>query len=374
VSVPREEVARVTRYRHRMNLQMFAGEKTEKATPKKRSEARNKGQVARSAEIPGSLILLGTLGCFMTMGSFFNPRVLRLFGDIFAHRLNMQVTEQSVQGLFYQYLTQFFILMAPILGIVVVIVLASHFAQVGWLFTLEPLKVKLDKLNPINGMKHIFSMRSVVEMFKSLLKLTVVGLMVYWILSSEKKRFLELAHMPVQDIFAFAASLILRLGMMVAAVLFLIAIGDYMYQKFEYEKSLRMSKQDIKDEYKNTEGDPFIKGKIRERQRRMAMMRMMQEVPKADVVITNPTHFAVALKYDPDKMDAPTVVAKGQDYLALRIRELARKNDVVMMENKPLARALYERSEVGDSVPGDMFQAVAEVLAYVYRLKGRRRT
>jgi flagellar biosynthesis protein FlhB len=145
-----------------------------------------------------------------------------------------------------------------------------------------------------------------------------------------------------------------------------------MYQKYEYEKNLRMSKQDIKDEYKNMEGDPLIKGKIRERQRRMALMRMMQEVPKADVVITNPTHFAVALKYDGTKMEAPTVIAKGQDYLALRIREIAKKNEVITMENKPLARALYERTEVGDSVPADLFQAVAEVLAYVYRLKGKR--
>jgi flagellar biosynthetic protein FlhB len=179
--------------------------------------------------------------------------------------------------------------------------------------------------------------------------------------------------MPITEIFSFASSLTIRLGILVAVLLCVLAIGDYFFQKFEYEKSLKMSKQDIKDEIKTAEGDPAIKGKIKERQRRLALMRMMQEVPKADVVITNPTHFAVALQYDGAKMDAPRVIAKGQDYLALRIREIAKKNNVVLMENKPLARALFERSQLGDSIPGDLFQAVAEVLAYVYRLKGGRR-
>ncbi|MNC23810.1 Flagellar biosynthetic protein FlhB [compost metagenome] len=151
------------------------------------------------------------------------------------------------------------------------------------------------------------------------------------------------------------------------------AVLDYIYQKYEHEKSLKMSKQDIKDEYKKMEGDPIIKGKIRERQRRMAMQRMMQEVPKADVIITNPTHFAVALKYDGSKMEAPQIIAKGQDYVALRIRELAKEHGVMTMENKPLARALFQRTEIGDVVPADLFQAVAEVLAYVYKLKGKRK-
>ncbi|MBO9599372.1 MAG: flagellar type III secretion system protein FlhB, partial [Cohnella sp.] len=190
---------------------------------------------------------------------------------------------------------------------------------------------------------------------------------------SEKKRFLELATVPVKDIFGYVASLTIRLGIFVAALLFLLAIADYIYQKYEYEKKLKMSKQDIKDEHKNAEGDPLIKGKIKSRQRQMALMRMMQEVPNADVIITNPTHFAVALQYDGTKMDAPKVIAKGQDYLALRIREIAKEHNVITMENKPLARALYERTEIGDSVPADLFQAVAEVLAYVYRLKGRKK-
>lgn len=361
------------RFRHRLDLQLFAGEKTEKATPKKRQDARKKGQVAKSAEIPGSLILLGGLICFLAMGPFFQDRILRMFGDIFLHRLDMTLTDQNVISLFYHYGLQMLIFLAPILTVVLVIAVASYYVQIGWLFTGESLKMSLSKLNPIKGAQNLFKMRSVVEFVKSALKVTVIGLIVFWSLWGKRQRLLELAHVPVEGIFSFVADLILQLGLLVAIVLFVLAIGDYLFAKYEYEKNLRMSKQDIKDEHKNMEGDPLIKGKIRERQRRMALMRMMQDVPKADVVITNPTHFAVALQYDGSKMDAPVVVAKGQDYLALRIREIARKHDVVIMENKPLARALYERSEVGDMIPGDLFQAVAEVLAYVYRLKGRRR-
>ncbi|WP_123040056.1 flagellar biosynthesis protein FlhB [Cohnella candidum] len=361
------------RFRHRLDLQMFAGEKTEKATPKKRQDARNKGQVAKSAEISSSLILLGVLSCFLMLGPFFQDRILRLFGDIFLHRLNMDITDQNVLQLFYHYVVQILILLSPILIVAILIAFASTYVQIGWLFTTEPLKMSLSKLNPLSGLKNMFKLRSVIELLKSMLKLTLIGLIVYWVLWTKKQQFLDLAHVPIGGIFAFTARLIVQLGLIVAAILFVLAIGDYLYSRYEYEKGLKMSKQDIKDEHKLSEGDPLIKGKIKEKQRRMALMRMMQEVPKADVVITNPTHFAVALQYDGSKMEAPVIVAKGQDYLALRIREIAKKHDVVIMENKPLARALYERAEVGDAIPGDLFQAVAEVLAYVYRLKGRRR-
>jgi flagellar biosynthetic protein FlhB len=363
----------LARLRYRLDLQLFAGEKTEKATPKKRQDARNKGQVASSPEIPGALILFGSMLCFLMLGSFIWERLVVLFGDIFVHRLDMHVTDQNVIQLFYRYAVQILLLLAPIMIVVVVITFAANIAQFGWLFTLQPLKMSLNKLNPITGAKNLFRLRSIVDFFKSTFKLCIIGSIVAWVLMSNREQFLELAHVPIEDIFAYCASLTVRIGLIVAAALFALSIGDYLFAKYEYEKSLRMSKQDIKDEHKNMEGDPKVKAKIRERQRRMALMRMMQEVPKADVVITNPTHYAVALQYDGTKMDAPKVVAKGQDYLALKIREIARKHDVTIMENKPLARALYDRTEIGDTIPGDLFQAVAEVLAYVYRLKGRRR-
>jgi flagellar biosynthetic protein FlhB len=360
------------RYRLRMNLQLFAGEKTESATPKKRQDSRKKGQVAKSAELPSSIILLACICCLMMLGPFYQKQMLAMFGDVFINRLNMSVTDANVLSMFGHYAQQMLMFLAPIFTVVIIFAFAAHYVQFGWLFTLEPLIPKLSKLNPLTGAKGIIGVRSIIEFFKSSLKLITVSLVVYMILWSEKKRFLDLAHMPVQDIFAFVADLTIRMGIFVAVLLLVIAVFDYLYQRYEYEKKLKMSKQDIKDEHKNMEGDPLIKGKIKERQRRMALMRMMQEVPKADVIITNPTHFAVALKYDGTKMDAPTVIAKGQDYMALRIREIAKQNDIITMENKPLARALYDRTEVGESVPADLFQAVAEVLAYVYQLKGRR--
>lgn len=361
------------RYRLRMNLQLFAGEKTEKATPKKRNDSRKKGQVAKSAEIPGALILLGAVCCFVMLGPYFSKQITSMFSDIFQHRMDMKVTQENVLSLMTYYLIQMAKFLGPIFFVIVIIIFASSYMQIGWLLTFEPLKPKLSILNPISGAKSLFGMRAVVEFLKSSLKLLVVAIVVYTVIWSEKQRFLELATVPVQEIFSYVASLTLRLGIFVAVLLIILAIADYMYQKYDYEKKLRMSKQDIKDEHKNAEGDPLIKGKIRSRQRQMALMRMMQEVPNADVIITNPTHFAVALQYDGTKMDAPKIIAKGQDYLALRIREIAKEHNVITMENKPLARALYERTEIGDSVPADLFQAVAEVLAYVYRLKGRKK-
>ncbi|MFC5401952.1 flagellar biosynthesis protein FlhB [Cohnella soli] len=362
----------MSRYRLRMDLQLFAGEKTEKATSKKRQDSRQKGQVAKSPEIASSLILLAGICCLIMLGPFMQKQIMTLFSDVLLHRLNMEVTAENTLKLLGSFVIQILLVLAPIFAVVILIAFGSNYVQIGWLFTLEPIRPKFNKLNPLSGAKNLFGLRSLVEFSKSMLKLLTVGLIVYTILWSERSNFLKLANMPVQDIFSFVGNLTIKLGIFVASLLFVLAIGDYMYQKYEYEKNLRMSKQDIKDEFKNQEGDPLIKGKIKERQRRLALMRMMQEVPKADVVITNPTHFAVALKYDASKMDAPTVIAKGQDYLALRIREIAKQNDVITMENKPLARALYERTDIGESVPGDLFQTVAEVLAYVYRLKGRR--
>lgn len=214
-------------------------------------------------------------------------------------------------------------------------------------------------------------MRSLFQFVKTLFKLLIIGYLVYSTIWGYRGSLSALGHISVEDMFHFTAQLTMNLGFKIAAALIVLAVLDYMYQRYEHEKNLKMSKQDIKDEYKKMEGDPLIKGKIRERQRRMALQRMMQEVPKADVIITNPTHFAVALKYDGSKMDAPQVIAKGQDYVALRIKEIAKEHGVITMENKPLARALFQRTEIGETIPADLFQAVAEVLAYVYRIKGR---
>lgn len=363
----------MSRYRLRLDLQLFAGEKTEKATPKKRKEAREKGQVAQSQELVSSVGLIVIASLFMMLGSFFWNRILRLFSDVLLHGMTMEITQANVLSMMTRYAEQMLIFLAPIFVAAILVAFAVSYMQIGFLFTAEPLKFKLGALNPLSGFKKIFGPRALIEFAKSMLKLLAAGLIVYLVLWSAKDRVLMLARVPVADIFSFTGTLTVRLTLLFGILMFVVAVGDFYYQRFSHEKSLKMSKQDIKDEFKNAEGDPKIKGKIRERQRRMAIMRMMQEVPKADVIITNPTHFAVALQYDGTKMDAPKVIAKGQDYLALRIREIAKEHNVITMENKPLARALFDRTEIGDTIPADLFQAVAEVLAYVYRLKGGRR-
>ncbi|WP_414859269.1 flagellar biosynthesis protein FlhB [Paenibacillus haidiansis] len=350
---------------------MFAGEKTEKATPKKRQDARKKGQVAKSQEVPGALILLGSFMCLMAFGGYIKDRLVSLFSDVFYHRLTMEVTQENVMIMLGDYAVQILLLLAPVFLVVVVIGIVANYGQIGFLLTGEPLKMKLNKLNPIQGFKKIFSMHALVEFLKSVLKLSIIGYLVYSTIWGAKKYIASLGLIPVEQAFQFTSQLTMNMGLKIAAALLVLAAMDYMYQRYEHEKNLKMSKQDIKDEYKKMEGDPLIKGKIRERQRRMAIQRMMQEVPKADVIITNPTHFAVALKYDGSQMEAPQVVAKGQDFVALRIKEIAKEHGVVTIENKPLARALFQRTEIGDTIPGDLFQAVAEVLAYVYKLQGK---
>ncbi|NGZ75490.1 flagellar biosynthesis protein FlhB [Saccharibacillus sp. VR-M41] len=350
---------------------MFAGEKTEKATPKKRDESRKKGQVAKSQELPGAGVLLVSIAILMIFGDNFRTVITHLFTDVFANRMNMEITIDNVMNMMMQYMLEIMKLLAPIFIAVIFIDIAASFGQYGLLFVSEGLKPKFSKLDPIKGFKNIFSLRSLVELAKSLLKMTIIGFLVYSTLQGELDTISKLHAMSLEDTLQFAGSVTLSLGIKIGSALLILGAFDYMYQKYEFEKSIRMSKQDIKDEYKKAEGDPMIKGKIRERQRRMAMQRMMQDVPTADVIITNPTHYAVALKYDGTQMQAPEVVAKGQDFVALRIREIAKENGVMIMENKPLARALFAQAEIGDTVPADLFQAVAEVLAYVYKLKGK---
>ncbi|CAM4276978.1 flagellar biosynthetic protein FlhB [Paenibacillus endophyticus] len=358
-------------YRLKLDLQLFSQEKTEQATPKKKSEARNKGQIARSSDLPGSFILLFIFMGFIMFGDYYKKHIMMLFGNLFEDWLLMELTTGNVLSLFIDISTEMLLILMPIFVITMVIGVLGNVIQFGFLLTGEPLKLKIEKLNPISGFKQIFSAKTIVEFLKSVLKLLIIGVLVYITISKEWERILVLASLPIQQIFTFTASLTLRLGIEIGAVLTVLAIADYFYQRYEHNKSLKMSKQDIKDEHKKSEGDPLIKGRIRQRQRRMAFQRMMQEVPNADVIITNPTHFAIALKYDASKMEAPKIIAKGMDHVALRIREIAKENGVVMMENKPLARALYERAEIGDVIPPDLFQAVAEVLAYVYKMKGR---
>jgi flagellar biosynthetic protein FlhB len=257
----------------------------------------------------------------------------------------------------------------PFLLIAVFAGLISGYVQVGFLFTLETLKMQFNRINPFSGFKRLFSLRSVVELVKSIIKIIIVSFVAYSYLSSQVDEVLNLMDEDLLDIATFIGTATFSVALRICIALIILGLLDYLYQRFDYEKSLKMTKQEIKEEYKQLEGNPEIKSKIKQKQRQISMKRMMQDVPKADVVITNPTHFAVALKYDAEKSSAPIVTAKGQDYIALRIKQVARDNKVEIVENKQLARSIYSTVEIGEAIPAELYQAVAEILAFVYSLK-----
>ncbi|MCA1030087.1 flagellar biosynthesis protein FlhB [Bacillus timonensis] len=353
----------------RLDLQFFAGEKTEKATPKKRQESRKKGQVAKSADVNTAILLLGIFLLLLFLGDFIREKILGIFRHSFQEYLLLDLTEYTVSKVFLEMSYQSLIIVGPIMLIAFVAAIAANLVQIGFLFSTEAIQMKLNKIDPIQGFKRIYSLRAIVEMLKSILKIALVGSVAFSVIWYNLDGILRLSQVSLGLALIFLAKLTVQMGLFSAGALLFLSILDYLYQKYDFEKNIRMSKQDIKDEYKKTEGDPLIKSKIKQKQREMAMQRMMQEVPKADVIITNPTHYAIALKYDESKSDAPFVVAKGVDFVAQKIKQIAHENDIVTIENKPLARALYSHTEIGDIIPEEFFKAVAEILAYVYRLK-----
>lgn len=352
-----------------LDLQFFSQEKTEKATPKKRQESRKKGQVAKSSDVTTAIMLLMMFLFFWFVGGFFGKRILDIFSHSFQKYMLLDVTKQSVQQLFLELTIQTAIILGPILAVALIGAAFANYIQVGFMFSTEAIAMKLERINPLQGFKKIYSLRAIVEMLKSMFKISVIGFVTFLILWLRKDELIGLGQANAATAASVIIDFMLQMGIFASVALIFLAMFDYVYQRYDFEKNIRMSKQDVKDEYKKTEGDPEIKSKIKEKQRQMAAKRMMEEVPKADVVITNPTHFAVALKYESEKMDAPVVVAKGVDFLALKIKEVAKKQEVIAIENRPLARALYAQTDIGNPIPDEFFKAVAEILAYVYRLK-----
>jgi len=355
----------------RVNLQYFAGEKTEKATPKKRQDTRKKGQVAKSQDVNTALVLLVVFGVLSFTGGYLLDGLMSILTFTFSDFTNINTSVNSMQALFLDIVKEAALLLSPILIAALVGGIVANYMQVGVLFSPEAIKLKLEKINPLSGFKRMFSLRSIVELLKSLLKITVIGIVVFSVLWGKMDEILVLSHKSIGSIAVTIAKLTVQMGLYASVALLVIALMDYMYQRYDYEKNIRMSKQDIKDEYKNMEGDPLLKSKIKQKQREMAMHRMMQDVPSADVVITNPTHYAICLKYDEEKYDAPYVVAKGVDFIAQKIKLVAKENNVVMVENRPLARAMYNQVEIGDLVPEEFYKAVAEILAIVYQTRDK---
>ena len=354
----------------RLDLQYFAGEKTEKATPKKREDSRKKGQVLKSPDVTSAIVLLSVFVFLFFFAGFLREQIFSFFSVAFTHYMLMEtMTIETTIIIYKDMLFEMAMVLLPIMLVAVVAAVAANFFQFGLLFTTEPLKFDLKKIDPIKGLKRIFSLKAIIELLKSILKISFIGSVTTLILWMNLEQVLSLSFKTAWDTLSTVGWLTGTMGIAASCVLLFISILDFFYQKFDYEKNLKMSKQDIKDEHKNSEGDPIIKSRIRQRQREMAMRRMMQEIPTADVVITNPTHFAIALKYDDESMDAPTVVAKGADFVAQKIKLIAKENNVVMVENRPLARSMYDQVEIGQRIPDEFFKAVAEVLAYVYRIK-----
>ncbi|KUG03607.1 flagellar biosynthesis protein flhb [hydrocarbon metagenome] len=356
------------------DLQLFAdegntGEKTEKATPRKVEEARKKGQVYKSSDLNSAVILLaGSVTIFLTLPYMIDT--LRAFTELcLIDRALYDFSSEYLHTLLIEVIITMAKCLLPVLAVTSITALLITCLQVGFVFSGEVLTLKLERLNMVEGAKKIFSKRALVELAKSLFKVTVTGYIVYSVVDKNYLMFARLVDMELAASIRILSQIVYEMALKVGAAFVIIGVLDYLYQKYEYDKSLKMSKYDIKQEYKQTEGDPLLKSRQRQIQRDIAMKRMMSEVPRADVVITNPTHFAVALKYEADVMAAPVVIAKGQDFIALKIKELAHENGVVIVENPPLARTLYAASRIGDLIPEDLFQAVAEVLAFVYKQK-----
>ena len=356
------------------DLQLFAGEKTEEPTAKKRADAKKKGQVGKSQEINAAFVMMAGFVILYNLGGNALQEIMTYSSSIFGH-LVMETDEESVMQLFISIIIVLAKTSLPMMVFIMIIGLAINFFQVGLNFNTEAIGFKPDKLNPINGFGRIFSKRSLVELVKSIIKIVVIGFFIYDYMVAEILQMPKLIFLELGEATDKISSVIFMLAFKILGVFFVMAAAALYYQKWQTTQDLKMSKQDIKDEFKQTEGDPQIKGKIKSKQRQMAMARMMQEVPQADVIFTNPTHFAVAMSYKPG-MAAPIVVAKGQDHVAQRIKEIAREHKVPIVENKPLARALFAAVEIGDSIPQELYKAVAEVLAYVYKLKnkGKRRS
>ena len=365
-----------------LNLQFFAkdgpgGEKTEEPTAKKLEDARKEGQVAKSREIANGLGLLALFLLLKFMVGSIGTRFLESFSMVYNRipvicRLNGGTSPMGdISILLRTVMLRLLIILLPILLIGFAVAFISDLFQVKWRPTTKPLQPKFSKLNPLNGFKKIFSAQSLVELVKSIAKILLIALVSYSYIKDKGALLYALYDMSMMQAVNLIGETVIDLGIRISAIYMIIAGADFMYQKYKFKNDMKMTKQEVKEEYKNAEGDPEIKGKIKARMREASQRRMMQAIPKADVVITNPTHYAVAIQYDTEVAPAPIVVAKGSDYLAQKIKEIARENNIEIVEDKPLARMLYANVDVDKQIPPELYQAVAEVLAMVYHDQGR---
>ena len=342
---------------------MAGEEKTEKATPKKRKDQRKEGNVLQSKEIGIAASVLGIFAAMRLLLGFISENIFSYTGSVFEELGSTYVTTDNIMTIWVDVITVVGITVGPVCLIAIFLGIIPTIAQTRGLFTMKALKPKFSRLNPLSGIKKLFSLQSIVGILKGLIEVIIISVVIYNEIRDRLPKFVMLIDTGVAAGVTYALVTIFDLVMLICIMLVFVAAADFLFQWWQFEKKLKMSKQEVKEEFKQ------IKSKIKQRQHQMATQRMMQDVPKADVVVRNPTHFAVALKYDQDKNNAPQVLAKGKDLIALRIVQIAEENDVMTIENPPLARSLYSMVDVGREIPAELYIAVAEVLTVVYREK-----
>lgn len=365
-----------SRYLIPIRLQFFADEggadKTEEATPKKLQDARKEGQVARSQELSTAVMLLAFFLVVKVFVGFIGNRFLGNFKEIY-QVIDVYTADEFGSGMAGAFLrdslVEVLIICLPIFVSAVLVAFAVTIAQVKWQVTAKPLQPKFSKFNPINGFKRIFSKDKLFELVKDVVKIALIFYVAYSDLKKGAETIGLLYDMSLTQAIVYVGDFVINLGIKLSAIYLVVGFADYIFQKIKFKKDLMMSKQEVKDEYKQQEGDPQVKGKIKSKMREVSQRRMMQKLPEADVVITNPTHFACAIKYDKEVSEAPVLIAKGADYLAQKIKDAAKEHNVPIVENKPLARMLYYNVDLDSEIPRELYQMTAEVLAYVYKLK-----
>lgn len=365
-----------------LDLQYFAkegpgGEKTEEPTQKKKEDTRKEGKVAKSKEMSNGVQLIA----LFVILKFWIGHMGRNFMDLFSELYEKMPAYTTYWGgrivcadyriLFSGVFVELLIQLLPFFLVGIAISILVNMMQFKFQISTKPLQPKFDKLNPVSGMKRLFSKEKIMELLKAIAKIILIMWVVYSTIRNDWVYIVKFYQMPLNQAIELIGDVVINMGLKISLIFMVIALTDWFYQKWKFHEDIKMTKQEVKDEYKNAEGDPQIKGKIKQKMREASQRRMMQDVPKADVVITNPTHFAVALRYDASEAPAPRVLAKGADFLAQKIKEIARENNVEIVENKPLARMLYANVDVGQEVPPELYQSVAEVLAMVYKLQGR---
>lgn len=347
-------------------------ERTEEATQQRRDDFRRRGQIAQTRELAPVLSLLGFALAFALMGSFFMQQMMGSYKSVYDYITPGELSKDSLFAMLTHLGVSTFFVLGPIFLLCFIFSMASSVLQVGFLVSEDAISPNFEKINPLEGFKRLFSWRSLIEGAKSLLKLAVISFAAYKVLAGTIDVIPKLVYLAPGEILTFSGQKIFDIMIGVGVILMLIAISDYFIQRYQLEEQMKMTKQEIRDEMKTREGDPLIKARIRKIQKEVSQRRMMADVPKADVIITNPTHIAIALKYAPEKYAAPILLAKGQDHVATRIREMATEHNIPIVENKPLARTMFKTVEVGQVIPRELFAAVAEILAYVFRMKRKK--